>query len=666
MPPKHPVQIRWFRSAGLLHEPKLPVWLQRLHPSVCGLAIALAALAAYANTFSAPFVFDDNLAIVDNLSIRHLPAWREVLSPPPGTAGAVGRPLVNLTLAINYALGGLDVRGYHVANLLIHGLAGLTLFGLVRRTLLRPVLRERFAVAALPLASAIALIWTVHPLLTESVTCVIQRSESLASLFILVTVYCFVRSIDSPRRRAWWVAAVAANLLGMATKEIVAVAPLLVLLYDRTFVAGTFRAAWRQHRWLHGALAVGWMLLAGLVASAHDRNGMAGFGHGVGAFDYALTQCWAIPHYLALSFWPAPLVADYGTIVIRKLGAVAPQALLLVGLLGGSAWTLVRRPLIGFSAAWFFLILAPSSSVLPLITQTVAEHRMYLPLAAVVALSVLGLYAYAGGRSFFLFPPLVIGLGLLTFNRNADYRTELGLWRDTVIKRPENARAQNNLGNALRHQGDLAGALPHYEQAVRLQPDFVLARTNLGNALLAAERLPEAIAQYDAALRLDPQAADAWHNRGNALVQAQRFEEAIGSYEAALRLDPSLAETHRGLGYAFVRLARFPEALEHYEAALRQEPASSSLHSNLGNVLFTLGRITEAQGHYQIAVNLDPTDADAHNNLGTVWLKLGRPADALDEFREALRLRPDFSVARANFEHAQQALATSQPSASRP
>ena len=635
-------------SPALRHDP----WRVRL----AGLVIVLAALAAYANTLSAPFVFDDKLAIVDNPSIHQLTAWRDVLSPPPGTAGAFGRPLVNLTLALNYAFGGVEVRGYHAVNLGIHVLAGLTLFGLVRRTLARPALQGRFAGNALPLAAIIALLWAVHPLLTESVTCVVQRSESLAGLFLLLTLYCFVRSVDSAHPMHWRIAAAAANLLGMATKEVMVVAPLLVLLYDRAFCAGTLREAWRQRRWLHGTLAAGWLLLGWLVLASHGRNDTTGFGQGVGAFDYALTQSWAIPHYLALSFWPSALVVDYGTAVIDSVRVVAPQVVLLAGLVGGTAWALVRRPSLGFVAACFFLILAPSSSVFPLVTQTVAEHRMYLPLAAVVTLLVLGLHTSAGRRSFFVLAPLAGLLGGLTVARNADYRSELVLWRDAVAKRPGNARAHNNLANALSRAGDPAAALGHYDQAVRLQPTFVTARTNLGNALLAAGRLPEAIAQYDEARRLNPRVASVWHNRGKALYQAGRVDDAIESYQEALRLDPGSADTHRGLANALAQGRRFSEAREHYELALAHEPDSASLHLNLGNVLFTLGQIAEARVHYETALRLDPTDADAHNNLGSLLLAQDRPAEARAEFREALRLRPDFPAARANFDRAQQAL----------
>jgi hypothetical protein len=153
-----------------------------------------AILAAYHNSFSGPFVFDDGPAILGNPTIRHLSALGEVLSPPREAGQTVGgRPMVNLSLAVNYALGGEDVRGYHIFNLIVHTLGALALFGIVRRTLLQPVLRERFGSAATPLALAVALLWAVHPLLTESVTYVIQRAESLMGLFYLLTLYCFIR-----------------------------------------------------------------------------------------------------------------------------------------------------------------------------------------------------------------------------------------------------------------------------------------------------------------------------------------------------------------------------------------------------------------------------------------------------------------------------------------
>ncbi|MEO6876250.1 MAG: hypothetical protein ABI222_15655, partial [Opitutaceae bacterium] len=367
--------------------------------ALAGGTLVLAVVAAYANSWNAPFVFDDFMAITQNPTIRHLDRLGDVLSSPAFATGSTGRPMVSLSLALNYAVGGYDVKGYHLANTLIHAVAALALFGLMRRTLLRPVMREKFGAAALPLAFAIALLWALHPLQTESVTFVIQRSESLMGMFYLLTLYGFIRAVESASPRRWQIFTVIVCLVGMATKEVMVSAPVLVLLYDRTFVAGSFGRAWQQRRTFYLSLAATWLLLAYTVIAAGQRGGAAGFGRGVSSWDYALTQCHAIILYLRLAFWPSPLVVDYGTTIVQSLGEVWWQALLLIGLVAGTCFALVRRPAVGFAGVWFFALLAPSSSVVPLITQTMAEHRMYLSLAAVIGLVVLGGYRWLGRGS---------------------------------------------------------------------------------------------------------------------------------------------------------------------------------------------------------------------------------------------------------------------------
>ena len=163
------------------------------------LLIAAAGGLAYSNSFSVPFIFDDIRAIVENPSIREPGDLEQVLTGPPDSS-VRDRPVVGLTLAFNYALGGLAVGGYHLFNLAVHILAGLTLFGIVRRTLLAPRLPGRFQESSTPLALAISLIWLVHPLQTESVTYIIQRSESLAGFFYLFTLYSFILAYASRQK----------------------------------------------------------------------------------------------------------------------------------------------------------------------------------------------------------------------------------------------------------------------------------------------------------------------------------------------------------------------------------------------------------------------------------------------------------------------------------
>jgi tetratricopeptide (TPR) repeat protein len=646
--------------------------------------LIFAALWAYGGSFAAPFFFDDQPAIVDNPSIRQLSDLGRVLSPPANEGSSVaGRPLVNLSFAFNYAWGGLDVRGYHAVNLAIHVLAALTLFGITRRTLVRSFTSgsgqsgegERGTHSAggtdqVPtiLAFLVALLWMLHPLLTESVTFVVQRTESLLGLFYLLTLYGFIRYADDESKggTGWAAFSIAAGLLGMATKEVMVTAPVLVFLYDRTFVAGSFRGAWHRHGQYYAGLAATWLMLVYLVVHAGgSRAGAAGFGMGVSSWSYVLTQCRAVMLYLQLAVWPHPLVVDYGTDVARQLGEVAPQAAGSLLLLAGTAVALWRRPALGFLAAWFFAILAPSSSVVPLVTQTIAEHRMYLPLAAVIALAVCGGYQALVGlgpgrrevptgvlRCYLaVLLALSAGLGILTARRNADYRSPLAIWSDTVAKRPGNARAHSDLGEALMSAGRIEEAIAQFEESLRLNPDYAETHNNLGSALSGRPgRANDAAAQFQAALRLKPNSAVVHFNLGNLwLNQPGRIDDAIGEYEAAIRLKPDYAAAHNNLGGALSsKPERLNDAIAEYQKVLRLKPDSPGAHFNLGNLWRNLpGRANDAIGEYRETLRLKPDFADAHLNLALALLdQPGGRDEARVQLEAVLRLQPANETAR--------------------
>ena len=579
------------------------------------MVLTFAITAAYVTSFRGAFVFDDLHAIVENPTIRDLGRLDRILLAPAegGTIG--GRPVVNLSLALNHAAGGLEPRGYHAVNLLVHVLAGLTLFGLVRRTLLR---LPRFAADALPLALAVAALWALHPLQTSAVTYLVQRAESLMGLFYLLTLYCFVRGVDSPHMggvlypdsaasnqsgnknpptqkhpRGWFILSFICCLLGMGTKEVMASAPLLVLLYDRTFGAGSWREAWRQRGRFHGALMGTWLLLAVLVLNTEGRGGSAGFGTAVTWWDYALTQCVAITQYLRLVLWPHPLVFDYGAPLYRSLSAVGPQAALLLLLIVATGWALIRKPALGFLGAWFFLILAPSSSFVPVATQTMAEHRLYLPLAAGLMLLGLAAHTLASRRAVVVLFALAAGAGVMTARRNLVYQSELTLWTDTVAHRPENPRAHTNLGIALVEAGRLPEAVSRFEDALSLDPDNAPTHLNLAHTLVALDRREEAIPHYSAVLRLAPDdARDAperlaavCYDLGNQAAARGGFEEAMTRYRQALAAVPGHVAARNNLANALLVTGRVDEAIAEYREVLRTKPDAPQVRDNLARAL---------------------------------------------------------------------------------
>jgi Flp pilus assembly protein TadD len=583
--------------------------------------IIAAGLGAYHNSFRDGFVFDDTLYIVENPRIRQL--WR-----PWEVIAHTSRPVVGLSLAMNYALGGFDPWGYHAFNVGVHILAALTLYGVVRRTLVSETLRSKFGVAAPFLAGAISLLWLVHPLQTESVTYTIQRGESLMGLFYLLTLYCVIRSQDAPRRNLWKIVAVVSCALGMASKPVMVTAPVVILLYDRAFLVTSWREAMRRRGWLYAGLTATWLLPLLLLANAPSEwKTSAGFEYReTSPLRYALTQPVAVVHYLRLTFWPHPLCLDYGrpfvTSAARMTGALPGQIVVAV-LLAGTVWAWRRRPAAGFLGAWFFLILAPTSSFVP-VADAIVEHRMYLPLAAVVAAVVLTAVAL-GNRLFNKQQGVVLGcvasgfvvalLTFLTIQRNRDYKSALTIWQDTVEKYSSNARAHSNLGLALDQAGRLQEAIGHYEQALRLKPDYAEAHYNLGIALGRLGRGPEAIAQFEQALQLDPDYAKAHNNLGLALVSVGRLPEAMGHWEQALRIAPDFVEAHNNLGNALLQGGRTDDAIGHYEQALRIEPDLAEAHCNLGVALEQAGRLQDAIGHYEQALRLKPNYAQARNAL---------------------------------------------------
>lgn len=638
--------------------PRFPRWLDPV-------VLVSAVVLAYANSLHAPFLFDDAGAVLRNPTIRDLTSL-VVLNPPADGSTTTGRPLVNLSYALNYALGGENVAGYRALNIAIHALAALTLFGLLRRTfscvrgrspLAGDVSAASRASALLPssfgadfAALTIASLWALHPLQTESVVCIAQRTELLCGLFYLLTLSAFARATGGARcpQRAWLALSVVACLLGMASKEVMVTAPLAVLLYDRTCVAGTFSAALRQRRGYYAALAATWLLLAFLVLQNSGARGVsAGFGLGVTPWSYLLKQCEALVLYLRLSFWPHPLVLDYGTAVPASVAEVWWQGSVVLALLAATIWALVRRPLLGFAGAWFFLILAPSSSFVPLVTQTVAEHRMYLPLAALLALVVGLLHRLPTAVARVIVGVLVLTGGAATVARNHTYRDPLTIWLDNVAAHPAGARGHNNLALIFQQRGESDRANTHYATAVRLQPGYVSAHYNWGVALLEQNRVEAAIVPLETAVRLAPEHADAHLNLGNALVRAERPAAALAHYDTSLRLRPA-PDVHVNLAAALTVLGRQREAAGQLESALRLDPsfapARLQLARNLSRAALALaqsGRLVEAVAPLTRATQLQPDFVEAHANLGNVLLLSGRPTEAIVAYEAALRLRPN-------------------------
>ena len=543
--------------------------------------VVLAGIVAYHNSLHGAFVLDDVFAITNNRTIRTLSPLAGVLSPPERSPVA-GRPLVNLTFALNYAISEYDVTSYHVFNVVFHVLSGLLLFAICLRTLRSPDLRVRYGGSAPGIAAAAALLWTVHPLVTETVDYVTQRTELLMGFFFLLTVYCSMRSFESKRRTVWHVAALAAFALGLASKEVIVVAPAVVFVADWLFWSGSPKEALRRNRRLYiGYAAVVVAFVA--VLGTRLRRAFTGLSARMSPLAYALTQTGVIVYYLRLAFWPHPLASDYEDWpVADSVMSVLPWLMLVLLLLAVTAWGLARHRKLAFLGVWFFLILAPTSSFRPLSVEPAAERRMYLPLAAVVVLAVLAGYELSKriraprAVPWTIVAFLAVVLSIVTIRRHEVYRTTVSFWTDVVEKRQFNTRARIWLGKHFQDTGNRSEALRYFEEAVHLNSANAEAHYDLATVLLEEGRNDEAIGHFREALRLNPNDVSAHNNLALALQARGETDEAIEHFREALRINPNHFNAHCNLAVALAAKGSMAEATQQIDAAIRLRPDSAA------------------------------------------------------------------------------------------
>ncbi len=616
-----------------------------------------AGFAVYAYSFGGAFLFDDYGNIVENERVHSL--W------PPGPYLSSRRPVVQFTFAVNYALGGLQTRGYHLVNLAIHLLAGLTLYGIVRRTVLLMRTDRSSDTSSVWLAFVVALLWLIHPLQTQSVSYIIQRGESLMGLFYLLCLYAMIRGSTSAKPWRWYGVAILACALGMGSKAVMVTAPVVMVVFDRMFLSTSWRRLARQRGVFFGCLFATWVVLAlcgeaATVFQTTPKEGVnVGFAYkGISPIAYAMTQPVVILRYVRLCFWPDTLCLDYQWTAVESFGEALGPALVVGALVLATIGALAARHWLGFAGAWFFLVLAPTSSFVP-IRDLIFEHRMYLPLAAVVTVVVFGAHS-AWRRLSARFAPLAAGsvavavlatlaaslpLASRTVVRNRDYRSARAMWQSVLDARPQSARARFGLGAAMYREGRIEESISRFNEAIAITPKYADAHFNLGVAYAAKEDWASALTYYRRAVALAPQRVNYARALGDALSYLGRFEEAARVFRDALAVAPDDVALRLKLADALADARRDAEAVAAFEAVLALDENQSEARINLGNALRRLGRTDEAIGQYRRVLSGDSRNTAAWANLGAVFVELGRLDQAEEALQRSIDLDPDLEPA---------------------
>jgi Flp pilus assembly protein TadD len=618
-------------------------------------AFIAVCLVAYSPALRAPFVYDDIPAIVQNESIRDL---APAAFTPPANSPLSGRPLVNVSFAINAALNramgippGMEgeTTNYRVTNLVLHVGVGLLIFGIVGRTARRAWAGDSTLDSTM-FAGAVTLIWLAHPLNSEAVIYLTQRTELMVSLFYAATVYAAIRASDAtdarPRRR-WRIAAVVACALGMLCKEVMFTAPFVVLLYDRAFRAGSWGELWSnsERRPFYAALfATTLIVLATTFGGARTQS--VGFDLGVTWYEYLYTQAWAIARYLRMVFWPVGLTFDYGDIPVRDARGI-PGAVLLSLLAIGTviAWTRQRFLWLGFLGAWFFLLLAPSSSVVPIRTEMAAERRVYLASVAIVALAVLGMSVLLRRARFGVRATggatavLVVVLTACTFNRGRTYQSNEALYRDLVEKAPNNPRAHIGFGLTLAQEGPerLAEAERALRHAVALDSNSFVAWRSLGIVQLMRSDWRSAIPSLERALARRPGVLDVTVGLARAHVELGQADAAVPYVQQAGTADLDLLWS---LGAILVERQQPARALPFLELAAAQGNPPPRGLGLLSFAYAQVGRRDESLTAARLATSLAENDARTFLFAGRAMKALGRATDARQYLTHAVTLEP--------------------------
>jgi len=613
----------------------------------------------YSNTLEVNFIYDDVPRIKENPHIQITELSLKELARA-GIKSSSTRPFGFITFALNYYFHQFNIKGYHVVNIIIHILTATLLYLVVKTTLSIPLLSSRYSRPEV-IAFFTALIWLVYPLHTQSVTYIVQRLNSLAAMFYLLSLLLYIKGrLAEEKRKSWlWFAGSAlSSILAIGSKQNAAMLPFFILLFEWYFFQDMDRN-WLKRKMKYIFCVAALFCLIALfylgTSPLEKLKSINDFAHNEFTLsERILTQFRVVIYYLSLLVYPHPsrLNLDHDFPLSHSL--VDPVSTLvclclIVGFVSLAVYWGRKERLLSFCILWFFGNLVIESSVIPL--AIIYEHRTYLPSMFICLLAVSLGYRYIKVKwlGVALVCMVVTVFSFWTFQRNSVWSDPMALWSDCVTKSPQKARPHNNLGIVLGAQGKTSEAIGHYNEALRINPRYAKAHSNLGNALVDQGQLTEAVKHYSEALRINPRFAIAHKNLGNALAEQGQLTEAVKHYSEALRINPRFEKAHNNLGIVLKTQGKTSEAIGHYYEALRINPRFAEAHNNLGNALMVQeGATDKVISHFKEALRLNPKYVDTYSSLSVAMMHMGKVDEAIDLLRKAILIDPNLAAAYVN------------------
>ncbi len=579
--------------------------------------IAVLGLAIYANSLGGKFLWDDEFMVQKN---GYLTSWTNVWKFFAGVRTTAEsalsednfyRPIYMTTFLADRSIWGLDVRGFHLTNIILHIAAALALFWM-----LNVVFKDLF------LSGITSVFFIIHPVHTEAISYISGRSDPLAALFIFLSLTFYAKALHA-ERRYFLLFAGCAYVMGLLSREsslvVLLALPLINVATGRRMRPGEIAP-------FFGITAAYFMIrmvfLSGLktvyAAETTFLQRLPGFFR-------------AFFEYLRLMVLPFDLHMEYGSGLFSFTEArVVVGATVFIVFLVILAKKTVSDKTAFFAMGWFLLTLLPVSNLYH-INAYMAEHWLYVPSVGIfllVSKTLLWLRGKSGlgKRSvtvvIFL---LVVFFSFLTVRQNGYWRDAVTFYERTIRYAPESLRIAHNLSVEYIALGRPQEAIELSRDVLEKKPADGKSYCNIGNAYLDMNNLKEAEANYKKALEVDPGYAEAYYNLGNVFINSGRPAEAVPCYLKAVELKPGYRDAFYNLGNAYLDLGDARKAVQAFNSAVEIDSSHKDSYFNLGLAYIKEGKYDEAAYFFEKVIELAPHDAEAHSELQRIYKNIKKP-----------------------------------------
>ncbi len=617
------------------------------------LALLFLTAITYQSSLNNSFHFDDRPNITANRAIQIDRLGLDELSTVITNAYLPQRILPNLSFAIDWWRGGGNPTAFQFTNLCIHLLNTLLVFGLLLMIFATAAENQKQRLLAAFFAAAI---WALHPIQVQSVTYIVQRMNSMAVLFMLLSVLAYLYARLHARRPAvWFVVSLFSFLCGAISKENAWITPLLILLAEFAVCRSDTRLCPRIVDKFLLALPclVGLYLVIDLVSQAGPFYHYLQRSYLLRDFSMSerlLTQPRVILFHLSQILWPLPDRFSIEHDFITSTGLLAPPSTLpalltviIACISGVFALLKPRSRLLGFFILWIPISLIIESSFIPL--EMLFEHRLYLPMFGLCGLFGLG-FIWLSARSArlnlvsqLLALVIVVALMLATTTRLPVWASEMALVRQALKHAPDSARVWNNLGTLEQNAGQHAEALEAFNQAIKVDPDYALSYKNRGTFYLQQLARPTAaLSDLDRAIALQPDLVIAWLERGNVRAAMGQKQLAAEDYSEAIRRKPDFALAYNNRGLLFLQAGDAIAALQDFDRSIHYDNRYQPAYANRATALLLMRDFIGASEGFRTALEMQPGDAAAQYHLGISLQALGDQDQAVRHFKRACEL----------------------------